>query len=208
MATVALYGQVSTFDPETDDWTQYVERLNYYFVANGIDDATKRRAILLSVVGASTYRLIRNLVAPAKPDEKTYKQLVDLVKEHQCPAPSETVQRFRLNTRMRQPNESISTYVAELRSLIEFCGYPAGEQTNKMLRDRLVCGINNSAIQKKSDFVGFKKISHSSRKCHAGEKERIPLGEDIRSGVSRARVRRRKIRSRYELWIVQWGVEW
>ena len=98
MATVALYGQVSTFDPETDDWTQYVERLNYYFVANGIDDVTKKRAILLSVVGASTYRLIRNLVAPGKPDEKTYKQLVDLVKEHQCPAPSETVQRFKFNT--------------------------------------------------------------------------------------------------------------
>ena len=149
MATVALYGQVSTFDPETDDWTQYVERLNYNFVANGIDDATKKRAILLSVVGASTYCLIRNLVAPAKPDEMTYKQLVDLVKEHQCPAPSETVQRFKLNTRMRQPNESVSTYVAELRSLIEFCGYPAGEQTNKMLRDRLVCSINNSAIQRK-----------------------------------------------------------
>ena len=145
---MVLYGQVSTFD-NGDDWTQYIERLDYYFVANGIEDATKRRAILLSVVGANTYRLIRNLVGPAKPDDKTYKELVDLMMKHQCPPPSETVQRFKLNTRMRQPNESVSTYVAELRPLIEFCGYPAGEQTNKMLRDRLVCGINNSAIQKK-----------------------------------------------------------
>ena len=112
---MALYGQVSTFD-NGDDWTQYIERLDYYFVANGIEDATKRRAILLSVVGANTYRLIRNLVAPAKPDDKTYKELVDLMKKHQCPAPSETVQRFKFNTRMRQPNESVSTYVAELRS--------------------------------------------------------------------------------------------
>ena len=113
---MALYGQVSTFD-NGEDCTQYIERLDYYFVANGIEDATKRRAILLSVVGANTYRLIRNLVAPAKQDDKTYEELMDLMKKHQCPAPSETVQRFKFNNRMRQPNESVSTYVAELPSL-------------------------------------------------------------------------------------------
>ena len=38
---MALYGQVSTFNNETDDWMQYIERLDYYFVANGIEDTTK-----------------------------------------------------------------------------------------------------------------------------------------------------------------------
>ena len=36
---MALYGQVSTFD-NGDDCTQYIERLDYYFVANGIEETS------------------------------------------------------------------------------------------------------------------------------------------------------------------------
>ena len=53
---------VSAFDPSKDDWTSYTERMAHYFVANDVTDADKKRSILLSVCGASTYKLIRNLV--------------------------------------------------------------------------------------------------------------------------------------------------
>ena len=67
----------------------------------------------MSVCGKKTYKLMRNLCAPEKPGDKTFDDLVKLVKDHQNPKPSETVQRFKFNTRDRNPNESISTYVAE-----------------------------------------------------------------------------------------------
>ena len=59
----AQFGQVNEFDPQVDDWTHYVERLDYYFVTNDITNAKKKRAVLLSVVGATTYRLLRNFKA-------------------------------------------------------------------------------------------------------------------------------------------------
>ena len=37
--------------------------------------------------------------------------------------------------------------MSELRSLVEFCNF--GTALDDMLRDRLVCGINDSAIQRK-----------------------------------------------------------
>ena len=40
------------------------------------------RAILLSSVGSQTYSLIRNLLSPAKPGDKSYDDLVNLLKEH------------------------------------------------------------------------------------------------------------------------------
>ena len=46
MATV--YGTVSAFDPTTDKWSEYVERLQFYFTANGIKDDSKKHAVLLS----------------------------------------------------------------------------------------------------------------------------------------------------------------
>ena len=79
------HGTIGDFQPGVEDWVSYTERLEQYFTANGIatDAAEQRRAILLSVCGPATYQLIRNLVAPAKPTDKTFAQLVALVKEHQ-----------------------------------------------------------------------------------------------------------------------------
>ena len=145
MATV--FGKVDEFDGTKEEWTQYVERLEHFFVANDIVDAGKKRAVLLSVVGASTYALLRNLVSPAKPGEKSYSELVAVLKEHYNPTPSETVQRSRFNSLYRKSGESVSTFVAELRALAEFCNF--GDSLDDMIRDRIVCGIMNSKIQQK-----------------------------------------------------------
>ena len=40
-----------------DEWPLYVERLEHVFVANGITDGAKKRAVFLSVIGASNYKL-------------------------------------------------------------------------------------------------------------------------------------------------------
>ena len=79
--------------------------------------------------------------------DKTYTELVGILKEHSSPKPSETVQRFSFNSWFRQPEESVSTFVSELRSLAKFCNF--GTALEDMLQDWLVCGINDSAIQQK-----------------------------------------------------------
>ena len=109
--------------------------------ANDIDDADKQHAILLSSVGPTTYRLTRNLLAPAKPTEKTFKEIVEAVQAHHPPRPSVMVQRFNFHSHSSQSGESIFAYVAELRKLSEHCKF--GDTLNDMLRDRLACGIND-----------------------------------------------------------------
>ena len=101
----------------------YSERLQEYFTANEIESADKKKAILLSVVGAEIYQLIRSLVAPDKPTEKNFNQLVELVQQHYQPTPSVIVQRFKFNSRSQRSGESIATFVAELRRLSEHCNF-------------------------------------------------------------------------------------
>ena len=91
-------GRVDEFDGTNDEWLQYVERLEHFFAANGIDDADKKLAVLLTVVGAATYKTLRNIVSPKKPGEKTY---VEIVAEHFKPTPSEIVERFKFHSRCR-----------------------------------------------------------------------------------------------------------
>ena len=79
---MSLHGTVGEFQQGQEDWTSYCERLEQYFTANDVADADKRRAIFLSCCGASTYQLVRNLVAPDKPTTKTFAELVTLVEQH------------------------------------------------------------------------------------------------------------------------------
>ena len=65
--------------------------------------------------------------------DKTYTELVGILKEHYSPKPSEMVQRFSFNSQFRQPEESASTFVSELQSLAKFCNF--GTALEDMLRD-------------------------------------------------------------------------
>ena len=112
----------------------------------------------MAVIGPTTYTLVRNLVSPAKPGEKSYDELVKALKDQFNPIPSETVQRSRFHNRVRKPGESVATFVAELRSLAEFCNF--GAVLDDMLCDRLICGINNSKIQQK--LLAKKKLTLTS----------------------------------------------
>ena len=67
------------------------------------------------------------------------------IKDHYTSAPSEIVQRFKFNSRSCRPGESVLTYISELRSLAEYCNF--GATLELMLRDRLLCGINNKTTQ-------------------------------------------------------------
>ena len=116
-----------------EDWVSYAERLKEYFAANDIDAAAKQRVILLNSCGAETYQLIRNLVVPHKPADKSFKQLVDLVQAHYCPPPSVIVQRLAFNNRAQCKGETVAKFVAELWKLSEECQF--GASLDKMLRD-------------------------------------------------------------------------
>ena len=85
---------VSVYNIYIKTWLSYAEWLEQYFLANDVQAQEKKRAIFLSVCGASTYQLIRNLVSPQKPSEKTFNELLELVQEHHQPTLSVTVQRF------------------------------------------------------------------------------------------------------------------
>ena len=97
-------------------------------------------------------------MAPAKPSENTFEQLTELLNS---PPPSEVMQRFRFNTRVRKPGESLATYVAELRRLAEFCNFEA--ILDKMIRDRLVSGINDNIATKELIIRASLNIRESNR---------------------------------------------
>ena len=83
----ATYGKVKAFNPAVDDWAIYEEKLQFYFSANGITKTIRKRSILLTVCGDSTYKLLKSLVPNGKLDAEgvTYTSLVKLLQAHYTP---------------------------------------------------------------------------------------------------------------------------
>ncbi len=142
----AVFGQVGEYCEGQEEWPQYVERLGHFPTANGIAEEARKKAVFLSVLGPKTYKLLGSLVSPTKPGEKTFAELVAVLTQHYSPT-SVTVQRYKFHSRFRQPGESIAVYVSELQLLAQFCSF--GDSLQDMLRDRLLCGVNDDHIQRR-----------------------------------------------------------
>ena len=56
-------------------------------------------------------------------------------------------ERFRFHKRHQLEGETVSAYLAELKTLSLHCEF--GTNLGDSLRDRLVCGLNNALIQKR-----------------------------------------------------------
>ena len=124
---------------------EYGERLDSYFLANDIADPVKKQAILVDAVGPKTYRLIKTLCLPGKPQDHSFEEIVKRVKTHFHPKPSPIIKRYEFNTRRQKLGESIAEFTAALRKIADDCDY--GTVLNDMLRDRLVFGVADKKLQ-------------------------------------------------------------
>ena len=145
LTKMSTHRKMGSFDAARESWTSYAERLEFYFAANGVTDADTKKAIFVTVVGTQSYSLLKSLLQPQTPQTATLTEMKAALEKHFCPKPC-IVQRYRFHTRIRKTTESVATYVAELRAIGEHCAF--GDTLEDMIRDRLVCGINNPRIQR------------------------------------------------------------
>ena len=146
-----------------EDFELYEERLEQHFIANDLEELTlnadgsnreavelrnkKRRAVFISQLDSGAYSTLRNLVAPEKPQDKTYDELLTVMRDHYCPKPSEALLRYKFYNRKQKPNESVSEFVSQLRKMAEPCNF--GNQFNNMIKDRIMCGVKDVGAQRK-----------------------------------------------------------
>lgn len=140
------FARPDEFKPENEPWSAYVERMELFFEAYGVED-DKKVPTLLSTMGASAYGLLRNLVQPDKPKDKSFVQIVAALKGYYEPKPLIIAERFRFRKCVQKSNESAAQFAAELQQLASNCDF--GDRLDEALRDGFVSGINNDACQRK-----------------------------------------------------------
>ena len=113
---MAAFGELKQFEPEFEKISSYLEHLKLYFTANDIAEG-RRVAVFLSVIGAKTYSLLRDLVSPTSPKDMSLEHLAEVLEKHFEPKPLIIAERFTFHCRNQSTSESILEYIAELRRL-------------------------------------------------------------------------------------------
>ena len=104
-------------------------------------ESHKRRAILISVIGAKAYDVVSDPCSPIPPSEKTYAQLTTILKNHFAPKKLVIAERCRFHNCTQREGESVTAFAANLKHLASTCQF--GTHLNEALRDRLVCGLRS-----------------------------------------------------------------
>ena len=108
-ATMPSLGKIEEFNSATTSINRYLERLEQYFVANSVPadsaESHKRRAILISVIGAKAYDVVSDPCSPIPPSEKTYAQLTTILKNHFAPKKLVIAERYRFHNCTQREGE-------------------------------------------------------------------------------------------------------
>ena len=83
---MALFGKIDQFDIHDDEFGEYLERVEQYFVAHDIVDDNKKVAVFITVIGKETYGVLRSLLAQMKPQDKNFKQISEELLRHLNPS--------------------------------------------------------------------------------------------------------------------------
>ena len=133
--------------------------------------AERKRAIFLTEVGAEVYSTLSNLLAPTKPKDTPFDDIVLVLEKHYNPKPLEIAQSFHFGTRNQKSGESVGDYVLALKRLAVHCNY--GEFLDRTLRDRFVCGLRNPKIQNKllnTEHLTFEKAWRIAKAMEMAER--------------------------------------
>ena len=137
---------VGEYCNDKEDFESYTERLSAWLVVNGVTDEQKS-SVFLAVIGASTYKLLNSLLAPEKPNTKTFDELVNVLQRHYKPKPLIIAERFHFYKRQQQEGETVASFSVSLRQLSSSCEF--GAFLPEPLRDQFVCGLPNQEIPRK-----------------------------------------------------------
>ncbi|UYV85151.1 K02A2.6-like [Cordylochernes scorpioides] len=186
------------YNEETETFETFYERLEQFLILEEAGDE-KKKAYLLTLMGSKTYGVLKNLCSPILPKDKTFDNLIDILKRHFSPKRSIVVERFIFFKRMQLKEESISDYFVEIKRLASSCNF--GNFLEDSLRDKMVCGLYNAKIQNRilsEGDISLAKVIEIALSMEAAEKNtklfHLEQGEDC---VDKLRMER-KVESNFQ----------
>lgn len=155
----------------------------YFCIATGLDRSSseKKVATFFLYIGreACTY-IYENLELSADEMNDCDRILAALEDRHK-PSSNVIRERFAFHRTVQEAAESIDEFVAKLRGLAERCGFQ--ERLDEMVRDRLVVGVKDEAVQRELLAESELSLAKAVRIAKRVEEERLQRASQQPSSI-------------------------
>ena len=136
------FGEVGAYD-NSQDWQTYEGRFRLFLEANGVTEARRQRAVLLSTIGPTAFKVVENLNAPMAltDDAVTFDTLVEQLRPFYGKKPSIMAARSEFTRFKQLESQTVDEYSLLLRVQAVNCDFVT-ELTTR-LRDQFVAGVHS-----------------------------------------------------------------
>lgn len=124
------------FDPEKDEWSIYQERMEQYMVSQRITTPEDKKAALISLMGNTAYKQLRDMCWPAEVNTKTFNEICALLKPQYAEAVVVHHARREFYRATKIHNEPAQQLLLRLRGLASKCAFSANYDS--ILLDKIV----------------------------------------------------------------------
>ena len=127
------------------NFNTYEVRLRAYYKVNDIPEDNKVNVLITLLPNQVVEKLI-SLCEPAKIQEKSWEQCLEILREFYTPKRNVIIERFEFKQSKQETNETIREFIVKLKRLAMTCEFEALLDEN--LRDQFIIGLKDSSVQK------------------------------------------------------------
>lgn len=131
---------MTEFNPDTDQWVLYQERLENFFDACGVTDLNRKKVLLLNSVGQKAYKLVRDLSTPDMPITKSYAELCVMLKQYYTPLVVAFREQKQFYAATKERAESIVEWSARIKFLAASCNF--GNRIEGIILDKFITRLD------------------------------------------------------------------
>ncbi|XP_048487132.1 uncharacterized protein K02A2.6-like [Plutella xylostella] len=146
LSNIVFPGQ---FNPKTDKWCEYKERLLCALDAAGVSaepaDEQRARSLFLSQCGKDTYSLIVSLLVPKRPTSVGFYDILLVLDKFYEPEVNEILEAGKFHKRLQIQGESVQDFVSAISLMAAKCNFV---DLKRQLRDRLVLGVRDDRLRR------------------------------------------------------------
>ncbi|XP_055492867.1 uncharacterized protein K02A2.6-like [Leucoraja erinacea] len=129
-------------------WKSWKEEFTLYIDLTMPDAVeTTKVKLFYYLIGEKGRELWATLSSASPSARTTVSSMIIQLDEYCNPKVNETVERYRFFMRNQGLDENVDSYVTDLKILASSCNF--GDIRDSLIRDRLVCGTNSSALRER-----------------------------------------------------------
>nr|XP_019542281.2 uncharacterized protein LOC109413067 [Aedes albopictus] len=128
-------------------FTNWSERLGYFFNAVKITDAEMKKAYLITLLDAAMFSELKLLVSNRDLELVPYEEIVQRLRDRYDRKECDFILRYKFNNRVQQSTETVQDFIHAVKLQSEVCGFGNFKET--AIVDRVVFGIRDKVLQRR-----------------------------------------------------------